>query len=67
MVRVFNNKIVCIDVADRSKKAKLLQLGIEMGARVKDSPEDNCLLIADRVDTEKVAKGRKLKGVKVLR
>jgi hypothetical protein len=38
-----------------------------MGAKVKENPEDNCLLIADRVDTEKVAKGRKLKGVKVLR
>lgn len=38
-----------------------------MGARLKKEPEDHCLLITDRADTEKVAKARKLKGVKILR
>ena len=38
-----------------------------MGAKLKKEPEDYCLLITDRIDTERVAKARKLKGVKILR
>jgi hypothetical protein len=38
-----------------------------MGAKLKKEPEDYCLLITDRVDTEKITKARKLKGIKILK
>jgi hypothetical protein len=37
-----------------------------MGARVVKDPTDNCLLVTNKTDTEKVAKARKLKNVKIV-
>jgi len=67
VVRVFHNKTICLDIADKAKKAQLQKLCLDMGAKVADTPENYCILIANRGDTEKVAKARKLKGVKILR
>ncbi len=66
VVRVFNNKNVCVDVGDRKKSLEISRICSEMGAKIKKDIDDFCLLITDRPDTQRAAKGRKLKGVKIL-
>ena len=39
----------------------------KMGANLVKEPCDNCLFITNRADTEKVAKAKKLKFVKILK
>lgn len=37
-----------------------------MGAKIVDDVVDNCLLVTNRNDTEKVAKARKCKNVRIV-
>ena len=38
-----------------------------MGAKIMKEPCDYCIYITNRVDTEKVAKAKKLKHIKILK
>ena len=66
-VRHFHNKIICLDIYPLKDKENIERDCRAMGATMKENPCDNCLLITTKVNTEKVARARKLKNVKILR
>ena len=49
------------------KKIDLEKLSERMGAKILREPQDYCIFIANRIDTQKVAKAKKLKHIKILK
>lgn len=64
-MRHFHGKTLCVDLP-AGKRAAIEKLAAEMGARVVAEVVDNCLLVSARSDSEKVAKARKCKNVKIV-
>lgn len=65
-VKHFQNKTICVDLAPPTRKTALEKMAEDMGAKIVRDPVDNCLLVTNKGDTERVAKARKLKNVKIV-
>ena len=66
-MRHFHNKKIVIDHSVPAEKEKLIKTCELMGAKICSEPCDYCLLITNKTNTERVAKAKKCRNVKIIK